>query len=135
MDRAKDKLEKENIVNKVCKFLRLDKPILVSNTLNDNVKELCVVRLCKCIGITRKCNYKSDFFNFFGNIMGEALCDKLNLKMHIADDNLRLIKYEHINLVDQTRIYLDYDDIEDTFLDAFDLVDKFKYLIPRLKKV
>lgn len=128
-------MDKENVIRQICNFLNLQQPTLRSLTTKECVKELCVLRLCKAIGLTGNFNYKSDFFEFFSCIMGEAVCEKLSIKMHIACDELRLVKYEHINLVQTIKGYLDNETIEEAFLDAFDLVDKFKYLIPKLKKV
>ena len=128
-------IDKVRIINKMCDFLRFEKPIIYSNTTKEIVKEICVARLCKAIGITGTYNYKSDFFNFFSNIMGEALCEILEIKIHIASDELRLVKYEHINLVEKVKYYLENESVEEAFLDAFELADKFKHLIPKLKKV
>lgn len=133
MDDVKDcKNETEKVVDVVCDFLGMENPHLNNGTIKETIKELCVIRLCKTIGLTCKFNYKSMFFEFFSSIMGEAVCDKLGLKIHIAGDNLRLFKYEHINLVQATRSFLDYENIEESFLDAFDLADKYKYLIPQI---
>ena len=60
---------------------------------------------------------------------------KLLIKIHIACDELRFVKYEHVNLVQTFKEYLDNKFLEEAFLDAFNLADKFKYLIPKLKKV
>jgi len=67
--------------------------------------------------------------------MGEAICEKLNINIHVACEELRLIKYEHINLVAEVKSYLENETTEEAFLDAFELADRFKYLIPKLKKV
>ena len=125
----------ENVTTKVCNFFNIDKPKISSKTTNEAIKELCVMRLCKEIGITGIFNYKSDFFDFFASIMGEAVSEILNLKTCVACDELRFVKYEHINLIDQVKIYLEQETIEEAFLDAFELADKFKYLIPKLKKI
>lgn len=121
-------------LNRVKQFLCLNSFNVSSSDIKDAVKELCVARLCNIVGITGKYNYKSDFFNFFSSIVGEAICRKLNVRVQIASDELRLIKYEHINLIDEVERYLN-NSIEEAFLDSFNLVDNFKYLIPKLKKV
>ena len=126
--------ERENAINKICDFFGFEKPCLKSSTTNDSIKELCVVRLCKAVGLTR-CNYKSDFFDFFSCAMGEAVCEKLSIKTHVACAELRLCKYDNINLVNRVKFYLDTETVEEAFIDAFILMDKFKYLIPTLKKV
>ena len=66
--------------------------------------------------------------------MGEAVCEKVSIKVRIASDELRLVKFNHINLVRETKNYLDTESVEEAFLDAFELVDEFKYLIPYLKR-
>jgi len=128
-------LNKNQTISKVCDFLRLENPKLESGTLVDAIKCICVERLCKAVGITGTYNYKSEFFDFFASIMGEALCEKLNTNIHVACEELRLIKYEHINLVAEVKSYLENETTEEAFLDAFELADRFKYLIPKLKKV
>lgn len=122
------------VLEKICNFLRIKNPTLKSVTLKDNIKELCVIKLCRVIGLAGNFNYKSDFFNFFSSIMGEAICEKLTIKIHIACDELRLVKYEHINLIQMVKEYLNNETLEEAFLDAFNLVDNFKHLIPKLKK-
>ncbi len=127
-------IDKEKVINSVCAFLNVEKPENINESTKEIIKKLCVARLCKAVGITGKYNYKSDFFEFFSCIMGEALCEKLSIRMHIACDEIRLVKYEHINLVGKIKEYLETETVEEAFLDAFELVDKFKYLIPKLKK-
>ena len=128
-------IDRERVVEKVCAFLKLKKPTLKSSSTKENVKELCVVKLCNVIGLTGNFNYKSEFFDFFSSIMGEAICEKLSLKIHVANDELRFVKYEHVNLVLTVKEFLDEKIIDEAFLDAFNLVDKFKHLIKKLKKV
>ncbi len=128
-------VDKEFALAQVSEFLKLKDVKLQAETLNESIKEMCVLRLCKAIGLTGKVNYKSDFFEFFACMMAEAICEKLNLKIHVARDELRLVKYEHINLINQIKYFLDNETVEEAFLDAFELADKFKYLIEKLKKV
>lgn len=125
----------QQIIKKICSFFRLENMHLKSEDLIDNIKELCVARLCKSIGLTGKYNYKSDFFEFFSSIMGQAVCEVLQINVNIACDELRLIKYNHINLIQEVVQFLTTETQEEAFLDTFDLVDRFKYLIPQLKKV
>lgn len=127
-------INKDNITFQICDFLNVEQPRTEVISLRETIKQLCVARLCKAVGLTGKYNYKSDFFEFFSCIMGEAICEKLSIKMHLACDELRLIKYEHINLVNKIKSYLDNESVEEAFLDAFELLDKFKYLIPKIKK-
>ena len=130
----KNEINEDNEIEKIFEFFNLETIRLNAKTLQEKIKELCVIRLCKAVGLTNY-NYKSDFFNFFASIMGEAVCEKLKIRTHTACDELRFCKYEHINLIDMVKSYLDESSVEEAFLDAFELVDKFKYLIPKLKKV
>ena len=133
MINAKENLQ-QDIVSNITKYLKLKEINLTSNTLIENIKELCVAKLCNVIGITCHYNYKSDFFELFSSLSGEALCDKFDLKMHVAKDELRLIKYEKINLVETAKSYFLNENIDEVILDTFNLADKFKHLIPKLKK-
>jgi hypothetical protein len=125
---------REKIIEEICDFLGLDRPIMYSSTTEEAIKELCVARLCKAIGLTGVYNYKSDFFEFFSSIMGEAVCEKLAIKIRIACDELRLFRFERVNLVERVKSFLETESVEEAFLDAFELADKFKYIIPELKK-
>ena len=95
----------------------------------EQIKRLCVLRLMKAVGVNSKYNCKSEFFEFFGFIMGEAVCEHLNIKIRIAPDNMRLVKYENINFVVAFKEFLNNDILEEAFLDAFELADKYKHLI------
>ena len=126
-------INSEEVIKKVCDFLNIEKTTNNEN-VEEAIKELCVKRLCKTIGLTGKYNYKSDFFEFFSCVVGEAICDMLSIRIHLACDELRFVKYEHINLVHQVKNYLTHETIEEAFLDSFELIDKFKFLIKNIKK-
>ncbi|MBR4998278.1 MAG: hypothetical protein IKY10_00205 [Clostridia bacterium] len=130
---VENEINKQQTIKQVCDFFRFEKSNFVSINIKDTIKELCVARLCKAIGVP-KYNFKSDFFDFFASIMGEAVCEKLLLRVRIASDELRLVKYNGVNLVTETKKYLDTETVEEAFLDAFELVDNYQYLIPYLKK-
>lgn len=121
-------------INKICSFFKMDVPTLKEQTLEEIVKQICVIRLCKAIGLSGISNIKSEFFDFYSCIMGEAVCEKLQIKLRIASDELRLVKYNHINLVDKVKSYLNNELVEEAVLDAFELADKYKYVIELLKK-
>ncbi len=121
--------DQESTIKIVKKYLGLENPKIFNKTTKNIIKELCVTRLCRSVGISGTFNYRSDFFDFFASIMGEAVCEKLNIKIHVASEDLRLIKYEHINLIEQARFYLDNETLEEAILDIFELADRFKYLI------
>ncbi len=131
---VESEIAREKAIQKICDFFRLEQPLQLSNSMQVAIKELCAIRLCKAIGLNKNNAFKSDFFDFFGCLMGEAVCQKLSIKQRIATDELRLVKYDKINLVQEIKSYLDNETIEEAFLDAFELVDRFKYIIPYLKK-
>ena len=123
------KLKNEQIVDKVCLFLKLKHKNLTSSTIEEQIKELCVAKLCGLVGISGSYNYKSKFFEFFSSIVAQAVCEVLTIKLTIASGELRLFKYDGINLVEEVKYLLNTKYIDEAFLDAFDLVDKFKFLI------
>ena len=57
--------DREFIINNICDFLKMERPQMFSSTTKDAIKELCVARLCKTIGLTGTYHYKSEFFDFF----------------------------------------------------------------------
>lgn len=123
------KAEEKIILQKVIKFLKIKNVKLTTNIVEECIKEICVAKLCSVIGIKCKYNYKSEFFNFFSSIVGEAVCRKLNISLKLAEDKYRLFKYEHINLIEHTISIFDMYDIEEAFIEIFEFLDKFKYVI------
>ena len=81
-----NKLNKDEIMKRVCDFLNVNQSNYQGEDLIENIKEVCVARLCKTIGLTGKYNYKSKFFEFFSCVMGEAVCEKLSAKVYKKDD-------------------------------------------------
>ena len=127
-----DEIERMQIIKKVCDFLKMEVPNLENKTTEESVKHICVVRLCKAIGLSGVKNIKSDFFDFYSCIIGEAICEKLKIKLRIASDELRLVKYNQINLIDRAKQCLNNDFLEEAIIDTFELADEFKdvmYLI------
>lgn len=129
-----EETDKLRIVAKIQDFLNINIAINYNESVNEIIKRICVARLCKAIGLTGNYNYKSDFFEFFSSVVGEAVCEILSIKLHIANGDLRFVKYEHINLVEEVKTYFETQSIEEAFLNAFELLDRFKYLIVKLKK-
>lgn len=127
-----NELDKESILKKVCVFFKMDYPNLHSSSLKEGIKEICVARLCKSIGIRCEYNYKSAFFEFFSQIIGEAVCKKLNIRLTIAPDCLRLFKYEHYNLVDTVGMFINFENIDEGIIESFNFINKYTYLIPQL---
>jgi hypothetical protein len=88
-----------------------------------------VAKLCEVLGISCVVNYKNKMFEIFSSVMAEAVCQKLNIKKHIASDNIRLVKYNGINFVEKAKEFLDVEDIEEATLDIFNFVDENKSLL------
>lgn len=128
------KIDRNILIDKLCTFLKLNKPKITSETNNETIKELSVARLCKSVGIWCEYNYKSQFFEFFSTIMGQAIVEKLKIKLKIAGDEFRLFKYRHKNLIDEVKYFLDTEDIDEAFIDAFNFLDEYTYLIPMLQQ-
>ncbi len=125
--------EEREILTKVKNFLQINFEVK-NQDLVSAIKQMCVAKLCKVIGIHCDCNFKTDFFDFFSSFTGEAVCQKLNLKVRVATDMLRLFKHNGVNLVEKTKSFLDSESVDEAFIDAFDLADENRYLIPLLKK-
>lgn len=127
--------EQEKLLNESKKFLKLNEYVIHSDELLEQLKELCVARLCKSVGIRCDYNYKSPFFEFFSAITAEALCEKLGFLFHVASDDLRLVKYEGVNLIQGVKKCLEQEDVDEAFIDAFNFVDNHKYLMTYIKKL
>jgi hypothetical protein len=119
----------QEVFTKIKKFLKL-KNFLYDDqiSLEDNIKKLCVKKLCEVVGIKCDCNYKNKFFNYFASITGQALCELLNIPILIAEDNFRLFKYNGVNLVDKVKELLNNDFLEDAYIDVFQFLDKNKFI-------
>lgn len=126
----KRQINKQDVIQKLKNFLGL--PLFNADenlTTVDNIKKICVEKLCDVIGIKCKCNYKNQFFNYFSSVTGEAVCQLLNIPIVIAEDNYRLFKYNHINFVDYVKNLLDSDNMEESFADIFKFLDDNKNFI------
>ena len=114
---------------KVKEFLELDNFLFDNQiSVSENIKNICCKKLCNVVGINCKCNYKNKFFDYFANITGEAVCQKLNIPITIADVKYRLVKYNGINFVDKVKELLNNDFLEASFVDIFQFLDEYKYL-------
>lgn len=102
---------------------------LESDNIIDKIKEMCVKKLCSVVGIKCGCNFRNPYFNFFGCVMGQALCNKLNIVITVAPAGLRLIKYDGINFISRAEQFLENPDIDEAFIDVFDLTDDHKNII------
>lgn len=131
------RIEKQNddkVIEKVSEFLQVKIGTFSSDKLEEKVKELCVKKLCSAIGVRCDYNYKSDFFNFFAMISGEAVCQILNINLRVADDNLRFVRYEKVNIIDEAKKAFRNENVEEAIIDTFNIADHFKYVIKFLKK-
>jgi len=123
------KINNITAIQKVKNFLSLQNFLYNNNvSLVDNIKAMCVKKLCNVIGIKCECNYKNEFFNYFSSITGEAICQLLNIPITIAEDNFRLIKYNHINFVEHVKNLLNNEFLEDAYVDVFNFLDNNKHL-------
>ena len=129
-----DEKEKGQIIKKICNFFKMEVPNLDNQSIEEMVKRICIIRLCKAIGLSGVKDIRSDFFDFYSCVMGEAVCNKLNIKLKIASDELRFVKYNQINLIEKTESYLENEMIEEAIIDTFELVDEFKEVINLIKK-
>lgn len=121
--------KKYSVLNKIINFLKIKFPELTDVDVKENIKELCVAKLCGVIGVKCKYNYKSEFFDFFSDIVGEAVCRKLLIPIQMAEDKYRLIKYDGVNLVDKTLNLLNEFETDEAFLEIFEFLDNFKYVV------
>ena len=122
-------------MNKLESFLNFSPSFFKSESLTERVKEMCVAKLCNEIGIRCEYNYKSGFFNFFSSIMGQAISEKLNLNLCLDDYNLRFVKFENVNLVKTASSILEDKCVNEAFIDVYELADKYKWVIDKIKKV
>ena len=119
----------EEITNKVKKFLEIEGYNFSLKDETEQIKEICVAKLCEVLGISCVVNYKNKMFEIFSSVMAEAIYQKLEIKKHIASDNIRLVKYNGVNFVEKAKEFLDIEDIEEATLDIFNFVDENKNLL------
>lgn len=127
--------EIENELEKLqnfCSFVEMEVPTIYDN-VKTAIKQLCVERLCKTIGITCAVNVKNEFFNFFSCIVGQVIVEKLNLNLHIDDFNLKYVKFGNVNLIFSAKMLLENDNLDEAFINIFNLADKYKFVIELLR--
>ncbi len=122
-----------NICEKVGDYLKINPDSLQSTDVKERVRELCVAKLCEVVGVHCKFNFRNDFFTFFSSFVGQAILNKLSLNLEIASKDLTIVRHDGINLVDEVVRLLNQEDMDDAFLDAFNLADDNKYLLDRIK--
>ncbi len=125
-------MNESEILEKVCNFLQIDMPRLSSQTVADGVREICVAKLCATLGIKCKYNYKNEFFSIYSSIIGEAVSQILNLKLDIAPFELKYVRYNGINFVNHACDLLKSEDLDEAFIDMFNLVDDHKDVLKQI---
>lgn len=121
------------ILKAVKDFVKIDYPE-IDGGVEENVRAICVARLCKAIGIRCECNFKNAFFDFFSCIMGEVIVQKLGFRVKIDDYNLKYVKFEDVNLIYTASTFLENPNLDEAFINVYNLADKFKHLIAKIKK-
>jgi len=125
----KSEIDTSKEFKKVKDFLNMQNFSVHNISLKENIKEICVAKLCEVVGIKCEYNYKNEFFNYFSSVTGEAICQLLNIPIVIAEDNLRLFKYNHINLVEKVKELLNNEFLEDAYIDVFQFLDDNKHYV------
>ena len=121
--------ENKKMVQKIKNFLTFNDFLYEENlSVQDNIKKLCVKKLCKVIGIKIECNYKNQFFNYFSDVTGEAICQLLNIPIRIADGKFKFVKYNGINFVEHVKELLKNDFLEDAYIDVFQFLEDNKHI-------
>lgn len=127
------KAEDDEILQAVKDFVKIDYPE-IDGGVEENVRAICVARLCKAIGIRCECNFKNAFFDFFSCIMGEVIVQKLGFRVKIDDYNLKYVKFEDVNLIYTASMFMENPNLDEAFINVYNLADKFKHLIAKIKK-
>ena len=122
------------IVDKVCQFMNIEKPILFSKTAEEMIKEICVAKLCKVLGIKCTYNYRNEFFSIFSTLTGEAVARILDIKINITPYYLSCVKFDGINFIERMIAILNSPNKEKAIFDAYNFVNKYKHLIPNYRK-
>lgn len=125
----------DKIIKRACLFLEMDTPVLYSTVVEEKLKELCIIKVCKSIGIKCAHNYRNGFLDFFSSVMGEALAEKLGLNISVACPDIRFVKYNHINLITEVKLMLDNNNKDEAFIDAFNFLQNFKFLATKLEAI
>ena len=124
------------IVLRVKKFLNLVNYKTKNASVEEDLKELCVAKLCDVLGIKCTYNYKSNFFKMFAEVFAQAICDILEIKISVADDSYRLFKYNGVNLIEETKNIILKETAEEVLidelvLDVFNFLDKYKEIVEK----
>ena len=129
-------METENSFTKQHFFLQRIKQFLKMETYNteseyiaESIKELCVAKLCDILGIGCGYNFRNEYFEVYASVLGEVICEKLELNIHVAKESIRFIRYEGINFIEKSRQILEREEINEAIVDIFNFVETNKKLI------
>ncbi len=125
---------RESVIDRVAEYLKMSYTNLATESVEDTIRHMCVARLCESIGIRCLYNSRSKFFTFFSYFMAQAVSNNLQLNIVIAPDNMRFIRYNGINFVSEASRLLNNEDLDEAFIDAFNLADKNRDIIDRIIK-
>ena len=100
--------------------------------IEEQIKELCIKKLCESIGIKCVYNARNIFFNFFASIAGEAVVIKLHINIKVDKNNLKCFKFNDINLIYYAMFLLDSEYVSEAIIDIYELADRFKWVIEEL---
>ena len=116
-------------LNKIKSYLGLNNYNLINVINVEQVKELCVAKLCAVLGVNCAHNCNNDLFEIFSCIMGEAVCELLHIHVHIAKEDLRLVRYSGINFIKKSYQILEMKEIDEAVLDIFIFIERNKNLL------
>lgn len=119
----------EDNIKKIQEFLQLKRYNCSRIEEDEQIKEICVAKLCEILGIECEYNYQNQMFQIFSSILAQAICEKLKIKKTIASDSVRLFKYNGINFVEKAKMFLNSEDVDEAVLDIFNYVDEHKNAI------
>ncbi|MBE7076574.1 MAG: hypothetical protein E7374_01635 [Clostridiales bacterium] len=113
----------KQIQEKVCDFLK------VSHETKDNMPESVVREIVECklksvLGEFQK-HASKEFLTFLTGVIGQSVCDILNINVRMVNDEFRLLRTENFNIVESSKFILETEDLEEGLLDSFLMIDKF----------
>lgn len=122
--------KKDEWLKKIYNFFQLES----KNSFGDFVSEVrqaCISRLCMSIGVKDCSQFQSEFFEFFSAILGQAVCDYFKINCAIAGAELRFVRHEGINIVNEVVKLFQTQEVDEAVIDAFEIIDRFKYLVQK----
>lgn len=131
-ENVEDIVYNQNILNIITDYLRTNRVIDNGQPVEEQIKGLCIKKLCESIGI--KCNYnvQNIFFNFFASIAGEAVAVKLQINIKVDKLNLKCFKFNNVNIIHGAIFLLDNKIIDEAIIDIYELADRYKWIMGEL---